>query len=1006
MSAVYSHIWRSDEYDYPCNPTGREWPDPDGRIYVEIIYEDGRTGVPKEQLVSSASGKAEQAKAAVKTPHPLPAAYFTLITSTTPKRVGKSFSLDATGKLKKDRARAAIVAGKATTLEATPENLVTTLKRTTKSENQVIALDSFIGAVPGAPAEIGIVIEDELKRLKEGEIGAPGAGEPGYFTVNGKIVSARLKRLMQSSGWILIDADTPEGMPPQWARLSLVERLKLLEAILPGISTCLRIEYRGSSARVVNGSGGENPGPTHALIQISDPLLLDDLRRYVQVQSVLHDLSFKSPRHSDREPGKIVGHADLTLIDWSVWVFGRLVFNPLPDVAKASGYRVIEADPRIVNPNGGVLDISRITPPSADQARVYGQKTGRALSFDTGARGGFSVREDGHLRLDTEIESGGAVKPLADWLVEMLDADIVKLRCEAPFRASESEAALIRITETGDVFVFDAGTSISSYLAPLPQTAEEARETAATLDECEMMEAVIRARERRTQRRAEAAFRDPPTEGEEEATAEASAAGNTESVGPVDLWPSAGTPVLPEGLLPKRIETFARAAAIVTGADPGGFAMAALAVAAASIDDAIKLLVMPYSDWLEAARVWMALVGEPSTKKTPILNTTCKALREEDYRLHRDYCAQMAFWDALSKQQKQTEPAPVEKRLILGDTTSEGAQEVLKTETRGVMGLYDELGGWFGQMERYTAQTGRGAERGFWLQAYNGGGFRVDRVRRGSLYLSNLSVTLLGGVQPDLIRQVSDVPSDDGLIQRLTPIMLRPGSPAGHDQEAAEAMRDFDLLVPQLLALKRPESAWRLKFDDRAQAIQAEIEIEHDRLARGLEGFNKKLSTAFGKQTGLFARFCVIWHCVDHVGQGVLPKIVTGDTARRVATFMREFTRPHLFDFYNGVLKLPAEHERLIAIAGYILARKLKTIANRQVQAAVRDMRKLTSKDITPVLEQLEALGWLARGDPLRAERRRRGRSIRPSIRILLNEERGRESGARRFAKRSPKSPP
>lgn len=81
---------------------------------------------------------------------------------------------------------------------------------------------------------------------------------------------------------------------------------------------------------------------------------------------------------------------------------------------------------------------------------------------------------------------------------------------------------------------------------------------------------------------------------------------------------------------------------------------------------------------------------------------------------------------------------------------------------------------------------------------------------------------------------------------------------------------------------------------------------------------------------------------------------------------MREFTRPHLLDFYDGVLKLPAEHERLLAIASYILAKKLKTVANRQVQAAVRDMRKLTSKDITPVLEQLEALGWLARVDPLR----------------------------------------
>ena len=44
-----------------------------------------------------------------------------------------------------------------------------------------------------ALAEIGIVTEDELERLKglkKGEIGAPGVGEPGYFTVNGKIVSA------------------------------------------------------------------------------------------------------------------------------------------------------------------------------------------------------------------------------------------------------------------------------------------------------------------------------------------------------------------------------------------------------------------------------------------------------------------------------------------------------------------------------------------------------------------------------------------------------------------------------------------------------------------------------------------------------------------------------------------------------------------------------------------------------------------------------------------------
>ena len=151
---------------------------------------------------------------------------FTVITSTTPDRVGKIYSLDAKGLRK--TAVASIAAGDATTIEATPENLVTALKRTTKSTNQVIALDSFIGATPGAPAEIGIVTEAELERRIGGRI--PSAPDTGFYTVNDKPVAARLKRLMQSSGWILIDADTPEGMPAQWARLSLTERLKLLEA--------------------------------------------------------------------------------------------------------------------------------------------------------------------------------------------------------------------------------------------------------------------------------------------------------------------------------------------------------------------------------------------------------------------------------------------------------------------------------------------------------------------------------------------------------------------------------------------------------------------------------------------------------------------------------------------------------------------------------------------------------------------------------------------------------
>ena len=68
MSIAYSHVWRTAKMDFPCNPTGLKGPSSNGQIYVQIAYEDNRTYVPQEQLVTYESWKAEQPKAAAKTP--------------------------------------------------------------------------------------------------------------------------------------------------------------------------------------------------------------------------------------------------------------------------------------------------------------------------------------------------------------------------------------------------------------------------------------------------------------------------------------------------------------------------------------------------------------------------------------------------------------------------------------------------------------------------------------------------------------------------------------------------------------------------------------------------------------------------------------------------------------------------------------------------------------------------------------------------------------------------
>ena len=134
-----------------------------------------------------------------------------------------------------------------------------------------------------------------------------------------------------------------------------------------------------------------------------------------------------------------------------------------------------------------------------------------------------------------------------------------------------------------------------------------------------------------------------------------------ETVGAVDLWPNANPPVLPEGLLPERIETFARAAAKVGGADESGFALAALAVSAAAIRNSIQLRPMQHCPWTESARIWVALVGDPSARKSAILAAAAAQLKREDRRRYQEFLREKAFFDSLLKEDQKTarKPAPV-----------------------------------------------------------------------------------------------------------------------------------------------------------------------------------------------------------------------------------------------------------------------------------------------------------------------------------------------------------
>jgi hypothetical protein len=286
-------------------------------------------------------------------------------------------------------------------------------------------------------------------------------------------------------------------------------------------------------------------------------------------------------------------------------------------------------------------------------------------------------------------------------------------------------------------------------------------------------------------------------------------------------------------------------------------------------------------------------------------------------------------------------------------------------------------------MEKYTSGRGSAKDRGFWLQAFNGGSYTVNRVGRGSVWIDNLSVSLLGGIQPDPIRRIAADMQDDGLLQRLFPIVMDE-SRVGTDEPTAPVVGEYAALVHRLHKLQKPRRGMLdavLRFDDEAQALRGELEGLHHRLVSRWEDVNKKIAAHFGKYDGLFARLCVIFHCIES-GDTRPDVIVTEDTAQRAARFLHEYLLPHAIAFYSDIIGLADRHDAVLATAGYILVHALDTITVRDVRRGDRLMRSLENRDAEAVLQKLDAFGWLMPIPSLRSDSVRY--EVVPSVHTLF----------------------
>ena len=430
------------------------------------------------------------------------------------------------------------------------------------------------------------------------------------------------------------------------------------------------------------------------------------------------------------------------------------------------------------------------------------------------------------------------------------------------------------------------------------------------------------------------------------------------SLAPVfDPWQPYIVPAFPLDVLPSEVQDFVAQQAEVIGCDRSGMAMATLATFSGAIDHRSQLKMMRNGNWWASPRLWVLLVGDPSTRRTPLINAATMPLEHQDYRIQQDYQRKLAEYLEAKENKKEAGektklPAPTPpKRYVIRDTTVEKLGEILARHPKGALVKADEMSGWLASMERYSHKGG-GSDRAFWLKAYDGGPYTVDRINRGEIFIENLSVSLLGGIQPARLAEIQGL-TTDGLLQRLLPVMiLDPTFPQDrpvHDEKYGTLVREM-YLAPHA----------RLIMTDDALVHMERLRQHLFNLEKAAGGFAPGFKSFVGKLYGICGTLALILHLAEAPRQR-FAEPVEENTIEKVRRLMLDFILPHGFEFYGGADG--TNGDQLRQIASWILTSGKKRLVASDLTTNIADCRGLTLREIQERVSPLVAGGWLTPDD-------------------------------------------
>jgi len=194
-----------------------------------------------------------------------------------------------------------------------------------------------------------------------------------------------------------------------------------------------------------------------------------------------------------------------------------------------------------------------------------------------------------------------------------------------------------------------------------------------------------------------------------------------------------------------------------------------LAAGATAVGSNVTACVQP--GWCVRANLFVAVVGHKGSGKTTLRNkvlaplvTHEDELREQASLEHEeeDYEADDDDDDGDGGAASRPAAKPPEPCVIVNDCTGPAVLRLLEHNRRQLLGNFDEL-------STITIRNTGGTDRQMWCELYDGHRRRQQRASAGGLSVTLAApyVSILGGIQPDLLKCMYGSRGDDGFIDRL-----------------------------------------------------------------------------------------------------------------------------------------------------------------------------------------------------------------------------------------------